>query len=437
MTQTDPRTETKFTARTDRRLVRAGVHSKRYVLLELTAPRAEPRQRRMPVNVALILDRSGSMGGQKIALAKQAVERALMALDERDRFSLVVYDDRVDVVVASTLASAEAKRNARERLREIDARGSTALAEGWLRGAEQVAIGQSDEFVNRCLLLTDGLANVGETDPAVLRRHAEELRARGIATTTFGIGADFDERLLEALADAGGGHFYFIEQAAQIPDYLTSELGEALEVVARDVEIAMQLAPGFRFEPLTRLAHHAGNGGAQGGAGAARLRLGDLVSGQELEVVVALEFPRGSIGQSVSAFFTLADRDGVLAGQAGGCSVTWQYADHAANDAQPRDRDVDRAVARLYAARARDQALDLNRRGDFTAAGAALRGVAERIRGYAGSDAELWELAKGLEADDRAVSAPMPAMAMKSMHFQSANVARSRDAQGKARRSGR
>ncbi len=256
-----------------------------------------------------------------------------------------------------------------------------------------------------------------------------------------GSGADFDERLLEALADAGGGHFYFIEQAANIPDFLTSELGEALEVVARDAEIVVQLARGFRVEPLTRLAHPPVNGGSpgaagrSGGAAGARLPLGDLVSAQELEVVLALEFPRGDMGQTVSAFFTLADRDGVLAGQAGGCSVTWEYADHAANDAQPRDRDVDRAVALLYAARARDQALELNRHGRFADAGAALRGVAERIRTYAGSDAVLLDLAHGLDQDLPAYATPMPAMAMKSLHFQQSNIARSRDALGRAQRS--
>ena len=431
-------TQLRFTARTDRRLVRAGAHSKRYVLLELTAPAAERRERRA-VNVALVLDRSGSMGGQKIALAKQAIERALMALDERDRFSIVVYDDRIDVLVGATPASAEAKRNARDRLREIDARGSTALAEGWLRGAEQVAIGQADEFVNRCLLLTDGLANVGETDPGVLRRHAEELRARGIATTTFGVGADFDETLLAALATAGGGHFYFIEQAGQIPDFLTSELGETLEVVARDAEIAVQLAPGFRLEPVTQLAqlaaNGAGNGGpAAGGSHGVRLLLGDLVSGQQVEVVLALTFPRGEIGQSVAAFFTLADRDGVLAGAAGGCSVTWLYADHAANDLQPRDRDVDRAVARLYAARAREQALDLNRRGRWEDARSALRGVAERIREYAGDDRELKHVVAQLAEDEGHFAAPMAPMAMKARHFAATNAQRSRDALGRAQR---
>ncbi|MGH8545902.1 MAG: vWA domain-containing protein, partial [Gammaproteobacteria bacterium] len=126
----------------------------------------------------------------------------------------------------------------------MDARGTTALAEGWFRGAEQVALHQDERCVNRVLLLTDGLANVGVTDPDQLEAHAE-LHRRGIQTTTFGVGADFDEALLERIALAGGGNFYFIEDAKQIPDFLTSELGEILEVVARDVAIEFQTPIGL------------------------------------------------------------------------------------------------------------------------------------------------------------------------------------------------
>jgi Ca-activated chloride channel family protein len=415
-----------LTARTDRRLVRAGVHSTRHVLVEVTAPTRPVADERTPLNVAFILDRSGSMGGQKIALARQAVERAISALDERDRFSVVVYDDAIDVVVESTTASGEAKRNALRRVAHVDARGSTNLADGWLRGAEQVALHQSDDAINRCLLLTDGLANVGETDPETLARHAAELRARGVVTSTFGVGADFDERLLGALADAGGGHFYFIERAVQIPDFITSELGELLAVVAREATLDVQLAPGFRLEPLSTLATEQREGGC-------RLALGDLVSGQEVEVVLSLEFPRGELGLTVSVFFTLDDREGALRGE-GGCSVTWTYADHAANNAQPRDRDVDRAVARLYAARAEDEALRLNAAGRFDDARRALAGVAERIRGYADRDEELNELAARLGADQAAYAAPMAPLEMKARYFASANTAHSRDASGRARR---
>jgi Ca-activated chloride channel homolog len=415
-----------LSARTDRRFVRPRGNSLRYVLVTIDAPTRERTTERPALNVAFVLDRSGSMGGQKIALAREAVVRAIGGLDERDRFSVVAYDDVIDVVIESTPGSREAKRNAMDRLRTIDARGSTNLAEGWLRGAEQVALHQASDAINRCLLLTDGLANIGLTDADALRAHAVELRARGIGTTTFGVGADFDERLLQSLADAGGGHFYFIERAVQIPDFMTSELGELLEVVARDVALDVQLAPGFRLETLSPLALDRRDGGC-------RLSVGDLVSGQEVEIAVSLRFPAGEIGRTVSAFFTMSDRDGTLSGE-GGCSVSWEYAADAVVDTQLRDRSVDRAVARLYAAQAEQEALRLNAIGEFTQAQRRLAGVAERIRGYAGDDTELVALAEGLDASRVAFSAPMAAMDSKRRFAASHNMTRSRDLRGRAQR---
>ena len=98
---------TTFTARTDRQLVRAGARSTRYVLLQATAPtkRTKKAPKRAPVNVAFVLDRSGSMAGTKLALAKYAVERALTGLAPKDRFAIVTYDDHIETVVASCLAS--------------------------------------------------------------------------------------------------------------------------------------------------------------------------------------------------------------------------------------------------------------------------------------------------------------------------------------------
>ena len=81
-----------MSVRTDRSLVRASAHSTRYALASLVAPRAARTHTRPPVNVAFVLDRSGSMGGQKIVLARQAVDHALRLLRSTDRFSLVVYD---------------------------------------------------------------------------------------------------------------------------------------------------------------------------------------------------------------------------------------------------------------------------------------------------------------------------------------------------------
>ena len=180
--------------RLDHALVAVESEHSVHAMLELTFPDPPAGKDRLPLHVALVLDRSGSMSGEKIRVAKVAVEEAISRLRPDDRFSVVVYDDVVDVVIESTRASAEARRGAIERLRSVDARGSTNLGEGWLRGCEQVAGHLVERGVNRCLLLTDGLANIGITDPEALASHAAELRARGVSTSTFGVGNDFDER---------------------------------------------------------------------------------------------------------------------------------------------------------------------------------------------------------------------------------------------------
>ena len=419
---------TTFTARTDRTLVRAGARSTRYVLLQATAPKQRTRKapKRATVNVAFVLDRSGSMAGSKLALAKYAVERALTGLTPKDRFAIVTYDDRVETVVSSCLASAANKTKALLRLQDVDARGSTDLHGGWIAGADDIKAHPTADGVNRCLLLTDGLANVGVTDATALAAFAADLRASSIGTSTFGVGADFDETLLTAIADAGGGHFYFVERPEQIPDYMTSELGELLDTVAREVTVEIKHAPELEVEPFSPVAAAVAVPGIQ------RLLIGDLVVGQKVEVVLRVRFPDVPEGAHTTAFFTIGDRDGVL--KADGCTLRWTHAGHAANDAQPRDRDVDRAVAAIHAARARTEAIRLNRLGEYDGARHALRGVARRIEDYAGSDATLQELSASLVAEEAAFSAPMPELDRKRAHYRSSNMQRSRDPDGQARR---
>ncbi len=334
---------TRLSIRTDRHLIRSHGRSQRFVLAEVTAPPATRQRRRAPVNLAFVLDRSGSMDGTKLEFAKLAIHDALARLDDRDRFSVVFYDDQIDVIVETTHATDEARRNAIRHLAGVTARGSTNLGEGWLRGCEQVAQHLSEEGVDRVLLLTDGLANQGITDPEELAHHAAELRARGVSTTTFGVGNDFDEALLQAMADAGGGHFYYIESPQQIRDLIASEVGEALEVVARDVELELLAGEGVEVEAIS--PHRVAGRGTRSTVG-----LGELVADQAIEVVFRLTFPYGDTGRETGLIVGISDRDRVFdAAGIRDARLTWTWADHAANDAQPRDTDVDRAVARQFA----------------------------------------------------------------------------------------
>jgi len=428
-----PRTETTLAVRPDRHLIRPNGHSERILLARIAAPRATIEWARPPVNLAIVLDRSGSMSGEKLRTAKTAVEEAIARLQPDDRFSVVVYDDVVDVVIESTVASAEARRGAIAHLRTIEARGSTNLGEGWLRGCEQVASHLAEQGVNRCLLLTDGLANVGITESGELAHHAAELRSRGVSTSTFGVGNDFDERLLQELADAGGGHFYYIADAPQIRDAITSEVGETLEIVARDVNLDITARDDIRIEPISPYRATArGNRTA--------VSLGDLASDQVVEVVLRLSFPFGLLGRETGAIVALTDRDGVFgpggAGETDPVRLTWTYADDRANDDQPRDREVDRAVARLFAARARQEAVGRNRAGDYAGARRILAATAGRIREYAGSDPEMGAIVDAMVREEVVFAAPMAEPSRKRMHFASANLLRSRDASGRSVRRG-
>jgi len=419
---------TNLRARSDRRFIRSTHRSERFVLVELEAPPAAQKAQRDPVNLAFVLDRSGSMSGLKIELAKRAIDTAVERLLPTDRFSIVAYDEIVDVVVDGTPASAEAKANARERLRRIDARGSTDLSGGWLRGAEQVAVGQVEGGVNRVLLLTDGLANQGITDPAELTRHAAELRARGVTTTTFGVGADFDEALLQAMSDAGGGHFYFIENAAQIGDHIATEVGELLQVVARDVTLEVTAPDGLDLRTLSPYPMEV--------RGSRRfVLLGDVVADQRLEIVLRIKFGYGEIGREIGILVGGGDREGaLLAGGATPVGVGWEFADDRTNDKQERDRSVDRVVAGLFAARARQGAVALNRLGDFQEAILELRQVANKIAGYAGSDPELRAIVAQLRAEEPKWSAEVSEPHRKVAFAASNYSMRSRGPDGRASR---
>ena len=416
---------TELTARTDRSLVRAAASSVRYVVATVVAPLADRTSERPPLDVAFVLDRSGSMNRPKLDLARDAILQGIAMLKPTDRFAVVAYDDRIEDVVRLTRADAEARAMAERNLGLINSRGSTDLGGGWLRGCQHVAEAESPRSHSRTLLMSDGLANQGITDPRELERHARELQRRGVVTSTFGVGADFDEELMTGLARAGGGQGYFIQHARQIGDLLTSELAESVEIVARHATMTVTPPEGASVEVLSDFD-------ASSDARRVRVQLGNLVSGQSMPVVLKVTFPDGSEGQALTMSVRVGADDEALRAEA--AEVTWTFASHAANDAQPRDAAVDVAVAAIYAARARREALERNRAGDYRRAGQILERTAARIASYAGHSRELRDIVDELKREARRFEHEMTSMDRKAAHYGSSHMLQGRKASGKAAR---
>jgi Ca-activated chloride channel family protein len=402
---------------TDRAFVPANTRATRYLTITVAAPERERRSTRPATSVALVLDRSGSMAGTKIAMARKAVDHAIQLLDARDELAVVVFDTEVDVVAPRAAASARHKAQAARQLAAIDARGGTDLESGWLKGASFKP--------NRVLLLTDGLANSGETNPDVLAARAAELRAAGIQTTTFGVGEDFDETLLERLATAGGGHFYYIEHAQQIPDVFASELGEMLDVVAHGACLDITCGPGVTATVLNTLRSDMA-------AGVLRVELGDLTSGQELTLGVAVHIDEQALAATPYLDCRLSDKDAAL--YPGVLRVNWTAVSAADDEAQPINADVVMAVAELVAARARGEALVFNRDARFEEAATLLRSAAESIRAIAPGDEGLGQVAAALDCEHVEYSQPLTVQELKTRHFASYSAISSRTAEGRAKR---
>jgi Ca-activated chloride channel family protein len=271
------------------------------LLVRVAAPAATEHDgnRAAPLDVAFVLDRSGSMSAGKLDLAKEGVDLAAARLRDEDRTALVVYDDTVDTVQPLAPATPRVKAGLRLALHGVDPGGSTFLSGGWVAGCQELAgappsagDGDAATRIRRVILLTDGLANVGIQDPGELARHAGELRRRGIATTTVGVGADFDEGLLSAMAEAGGGNFQYVADPEQLRAFFAAELEELFSVAATGLTVSLSLPDGVAAKLVSAFPVET-NGDC------IAVAISDLPAGDEIDLIFTVTAEPGLIGEPI------------------------------------------------------------------------------------------------------------------------------------------
>jgi Ca-activated chloride channel family protein len=234
-----------LTAELDRPVLMADEEQTVYLRVGLRGCPSEILEQRAPVNVAIVIDKSGSMNsGGKIQAAKEAAILALHRLKSKDIVSVVLYDSDVEVLVPATRMTN--RDRIIRKIRGINAGGSTALYAGVQTGAEELRKFLSNERVNRVVLLSDGLANVGPDSPGALGKLGADLIDEGISVTTIGLGHGYNEDLMSQLAYKSDGGHYFCEEADELAGVFDQEFGRALSVVAQKVIIEITCPKGMR-----------------------------------------------------------------------------------------------------------------------------------------------------------------------------------------------
>lgn len=250
-----------------------------------------PRIERAPVNLVLVIDRSGSMSEKgKIEYAKEAAKQIISGLGPEDRLSVVAYS--TDVELLFPIQFLNNKERATSVVNSLYPTDSTNLSGGLITGIGQIEKLHRKGYINRVILLSDGLANYGITDMGQLIKIASQAAEKGIHVTTMGLGVNYDENLLTNLAEYGAGNYYFVESPSQLAGIFDQEFGQLASTVAKDPVFTLTLAPGVSVSDVYGYAYETTKDGK------VRIKLGDFYGGQERNILVKLNAPADKTGQS-------------------------------------------------------------------------------------------------------------------------------------------
>ncbi|HEY4026857.1 MAG TPA: VWA domain-containing protein [Candidatus Dormibacteraeota bacterium] len=429
-----------------------------HLLVRAVPPAPPARQKRRPVALALVIDRSGSMGEpadnaagvtgaampvvlqpgklvrgaidtgrrDKLSFVRAATRRLLDLMHDGDAVSLVTFDDKVAVVKPLTVLNDATRRTIGDAVDRLHPGGSTFLEGGLQAGLEQLSEATREHYGCKLVLLSDGQANVGEQRPAVLSEVAAGAAHRGITISTLGVGFDYNIALMSSLAEAGNGDFNHIGSLDALDEILREEFTTAAEVTARDVHVTVDLPERLAFG--TNLNGYRQDGTERG----FEVHLGDLVRPKEFLFEVTTPVPLE--GDRVTVAVRATYRDAQDAARESTVQLALRVC--AEDDAQ-RERVDDDVISRLLIqlpARAEMDAALAYEAGDVARAGAAIRtsrqamASVQRYYGDAATDRiEMtdWE-SRLTDLSTASMTGPLHSNRIKTMFAASYDLSRSR-----------
>lgn len=360
----------KATYTLSRPVLPVGTSSKVDLLLTFQAEAPAAASKRS-LNLALVIDRSASMAGNPLKHALQASRQLVERMGPQDWLSIVTYDDGVYSVLAPTRVTDKAAIG--RVLSQIRVGGCTNLSGGWLKGVEHVSANKASERINRVLLLTDGQANAGITDVQTLINTAREKATSGAMTTTLGFGSNFNEDLLIGMANAGEGHFYYIQTPEDAEGVFGIEMDGLGTIIAQNLEVTLKPAPTVKVASVLNRYRFESRGQE------VAVGLGDVSSTEPRQLAAELSVDAGTAAGPVT-LATLVYRaqavvDGAIREISGEVPITVNLAAASESAAVSADKNVLAQTNRLRIARVKDQAVELADKGDFTLASQRLRQV--------------------------------------------------------------
>ncbi len=378
-------------AELDREVLPADERQTAVVKISLDAAEPPREVKRPPVNLCIVLDRSGSMQGSKIEHAREAALEALSRLGKQDVFSLVTYHSSVETLIpAGTIRDI---RRARDLIRGIQPGGNTALFGGVSQGANEIRKTLEDHaegMVHRLILLSDGLANVGPSTPEDLGRLGASLMKEGISVTTVGVGNDYNEDLMTQLSQRSDGNSYFVENSNDLARIFNEEIGDVLSVVARQVEIIIECPKNVR--PVRTIGRDAVIRGQK-----VKLNLNQLYGRQEKYLLLEVEVPPTPAEQELPVVSAVVNYHNIFtqSRESQRASINARFSQKEEEVLQSVNGDVQTEYFYNESANAKDQAIQLWEEGRREEAKQLLEDNSVRLR----QAAEQYELpALDLEA---------------------------------------